>query len=103
MFFDVLYTTTNTWVGGQWYNIMCTYDISTSKQSVYVNGVLENFTTVANCYFNTNTYFGIGAYTAPPRTWFFDGKISSFTVYNKTLTPQEILQNYNATKTRFSL
>ncbi len=100
---NLLYTTTSTWIGGQWYNIVCTYDISTSRQSIYVNGILENFSTIANCYFNTNTYFGLGAYTAPPRTWFFDGQMGSFIIYSKTLSAQEILQNFNATKTRFGI
>jgi hypothetical protein len=100
---SILYTTTNTWVGNQWYNITCTYNILTSIQSIFVNGVLENFTTIANCYFNTNTYFGLGAYSIPPRTWFFNGKIANFMVYKKTLSPTEILQNYNAAKTRFGL
>lgn len=100
---SVLYTTTNNWIGGQWYNIVCTYDISNSKQSIYINGVLENFTTIASCYFNTNTYFTLGSYTSPPRTWFFNGRIGRFDVYNKTLSDGEILQNYNATKTRFGL
>jgi hypothetical protein len=100
---SVLYTTTGTWTGGLWYNITCTYDISTSTQSIYVNGILENFTTIANCYFNTNSYFGIGAYASPTRIWFFNGKISNFTIYTKTLTSQEILQNYNAIKTRYRL
>ena len=100
---SVLYSTTNTWVGGQWYNIVGTYDISTSKQSIYVNGILENFTTVPNCYFNTNTYFGLGAYTAPPTTWFFNGRISNFMVYNKTLSSEEIVKNYNTLKSRFDL
>ena len=100
---SVLYTTTNTWVGGQWYNIMCTYDITTTKQSIYVNGILENSTTIANCYFNTNTYFNLGTYTSPPKTWFFNGKISNFMIYKKTLSSDEILKNYNATKTKFGL
>jgi hypothetical protein len=100
---SILYTTTNTWVGGQWYNIVCTYDITTSRQSIYVNGVLENFITIANCYFNTNTYFSIGAYTAPPTTWFFNGRISNFMVYNKTLSSEEIVKNYNTLKSRFDL
>ena len=98
-----LNTTTNRWEINKWYNITCTYDSATSKKSIYVNGVLENFTTIANCYFNTNTCFGLGAYTAPPRQWFFNGKISNFMVYNKTLSAIEILQNYNAIKTRFGL
>jgi hypothetical protein len=98
---SILYTTTNSWIGGQWYNVTGTYDISTSKQSIYVNGILENFITVANCYFNTNTYFGLGAYTAPPRTWFFNGQMGTFLVYSKTLSDSEVLQNYNVMKTRF--
>jgi len=101
---STVYTTTNNWVGGRWYNIVGTYDISTSRQSIYVNGVFENFVTIANCYFNTNTWFGLGAYTAnPPRIWFLNGRISNFMVHTKTLTPTEILNNYNTTKTRFGL
>jgi hypothetical protein len=102
---STVYTTTNTWVGNQWYNIVCTYDISTSKQSIYVNGVLEGSTTIANCYFNTNTFFGLGGYsdTVNPRQWFFNGKISNFMIYKKTLSSDEILKNYNATKTKFGL
>jgi hypothetical protein len=100
--FSIIYTSTNTWVSGQWYNIMCTYDITTSKQSIYVNGVLENFTTVPNCYFNTNTYFNLGTYTGPPKQWFFNGKIANFIVYKKTLSDNEILQNYNAIKNKIN-
>jgi hypothetical protein len=100
---SVLYTTTNNWVGGQWYNITCTYNISTSTQSIYVNGVFENSTTIANCYFNTNSYFGLGAYSTPSRTWFFSGRLSSFMLYAKTLSAAEILRNYNAIKTRYGL
>jgi len=33
----------------------------------------------------------------------FEGKISSVKVYNRALTPQEVQQNYNATKSRFGL
>jgi hypothetical protein len=100
---SVLYSTTNNWIGGRWYNIVCTYNISNSKQSIYVNGVLENFTTIASCYFNTNTYFSLGAYTSPPRIWFFNGRIGRFDIYIKTLSDDEVLQNYNAHKSRFGL
>ena len=34
---------------------------------------------------------------------YWDGNIASIKVYNRALTPQEIQQNYNATKTRFGL
>jgi hypothetical protein len=99
---SVLYSTTNTWIGGQWYNIVGTYDISTSRQSIYVNGILEGSTTIANCYFNTNTYFNLGTYTNPPKQWFFNGKIANFMVYKKTLSDNEILQNYNTIKNKIN-
>jgi hypothetical protein len=98
---STIYTTTNTWVGGSWYNVVISYDITTSKQSIYVNGVLENFRTIANCYFNTNTYFNLATYTGPPKQWFFNGKMSNFMVYKKTLSSNEILQNYDAIKKRY--
>jgi hypothetical protein len=34
---------------------------------------------------------------------YFDGKIAKASVYNRALSTQEVLQNYNATKTRFGL
>jgi hypothetical protein len=33
----------------------------------------------------------------------FKGNISNLEIYNRALTPTEILQNYNATKSRFAL
>jgi hypothetical protein len=33
--------------------------------------------------------------------WPFNGRISSVLIYNRVLTATEILQNYNATKSRF--
>lgn len=35
--------------------------------------------------------------------YFWDGNISTTMVYNKALTAQEVLQNFNVTKTRFGL
>jgi hypothetical protein len=34
---------------------------------------------------------------------YFSGNTSNVTIYNRTLSSQEVLQNYNATKTRFGL
>jgi hypothetical protein len=101
--FSVTYTTTNLWEANKWYNITGTYDITTSRLSLYVNGKRESFTTIANCYFNTNTYYGLGAYTNPPRTWFYPVRIASYYVYVKTLTDDEVLQNYLTFKRKFEL
>mgnify|MGYP000900335743 FL=1 len=34
---------------------------------------------------------------------FFTGRIAQVQMYNRALTQQEVLQNYNATKSRFGL
>ena len=36
-------------------------------------------------------------------TWYCDGQIGAIQIYNKALTAQEVKQNYNALKGRFSL
>ena len=100
--FGIIYSTTNNWVANNWYNITCTYNILTSTMSLYVNGILEGTSTSLNCYFNTNTYFNLGTYSSPGKTWFLPARINNFMVYTKTLSPQEVLQNYNVLKSRFN-
>jgi len=101
---DNLLTTTNNWVAGKWYNIYCTYESSTGTKSIYVNGVKENSISGVNgSYLNTSTYFGLGAYSSPSRTWYLKGRIAGAFVYGKTLSQSEISQNYNTTKSRFGL
>lgn len=100
---SIIYSTTSNWVANRWYNIVGTYDISTSVLSLYVNGVSESTTTIANCYFNTNTYFNIGTYSSPGKTWFLPARINNFMVYTKTLSSSEVLQNYNVLKPKFEL
>jgi hypothetical protein len=97
-----LNTTTNRWEINKWYNITCTYDSTTSKKSIYVNGILENSTTNSNNFFNTRDYFSLFVYSFPFNQYFFPCKFSCFMLYTKTLTDGEVLQNYNAMKSRYS-
>lgn len=78
------------------------------ENTLYVNGNLT--TALSNpvpgyASNNTNTfandYFYVG--TRGGATYFSDMNISGIQIYNKVLTSQEILQNYNTTKTRFGL
>lgn len=45
----------------------------------------------------------IGALNTSPAIWYYNGKIGSIMIYKKALNSNEILQNFNATKTRFGL
>jgi hypothetical protein len=73
--------------------------------SLYKNGQILNgvtYGTAGIITYTTNQFnigFRVTSGTADP----FSGRISITQVYNRTLSPTEVLQNYNATKTRFGL
>lgn len=70
--------------------------------AVYVNGVLNASTTSAGNQSGTSSAFYIGTYTDSGAEA-FPGRIYNCQVYNRVLTNDEILQNYNAQKSRFGL
>jgi hypothetical protein len=94
--------TTNTW-----YHISVVYN-RTDKVYLYVNGVLDSSATISQFQavdFQSNYNFRIGSYgdASNNPSYFLNGSLSQFQIYNRILTQQEILQNYNATKTRYGL
>ena len=84
---------------GVWYYVAITRNGTSVR--IYVNGV--DTTTSAGNHINpasSSENFRLAVYAA---SIYMNGKISNFASYNRALTPTEILQNYNATKTRFGL
>ena len=79
-----------------WHHIVATYDGTTL--SLYRNGSLVGTpaTSTGNIT-NTSKALTIGIRGGQP----FGGRISNTKIYNRALTPQEIQQNYNATKSRY--
>jgi hypothetical protein len=72
----------------------------------YFNSLLINMPYVGGS--ATTAVYGTGGGTVGyrsdgPGLSYFKGNISSVQIYNRALTPQEVLQNYNATKGRFNL
>ena len=95
------------------YNIVITYDdtqlTSLDKINIYVNGNISSKTQP-----NIGTFgpivagpaqFGLGAAIASTNqtSYRYNGRIYNFSLYSKLLSTSEVLQNYNATKSRFGL
>jgi len=94
---------------GRWYNVCVTYNGVDKISKMYINGSLVSTTgipadpaaagdpTFINRNANMclgNTYWGDN---------YLSGSISSAVIYNKELSSNEVLQNYNAHKSRFGL
>jgi hypothetical protein len=94
---------TNFFVGSidNWVNIQITYNYTSGDYNVYKNGVLFTNTTTASGFPLTNAPINIASYSGPPLPW--TGNISVCKIYNRALSSQEVLQNYNALKSRFGL
>jgi hypothetical protein len=84
-----------------------TYD--GSQIALYINGVSVSVASITTYYPQLNnagkswTVGGNYQRTSPTDASFFQGNIGSVSFYNRALTAQEILQNYNAQKSRFGL
>lgn len=89
----------NFFVNNQWVNITCT--ISGTTMSLYRNSILLSQTTFGGVRQTNNAPFVVGYYPGFTNYWL--GGISSIKLYNKALTQEEILQNYNSLKNRFGL
>ena len=89
-----------------WQNI--TYVKNSTSVLGYMNGiqVFNGTSTNSTISYQSNRNLRIGGVisTSPGvGARFFKGNIPQVQVYNKALTAQEVLQNYNATKNRFGL
>ncbi len=67
---------------------------------IYINGVLDN-TSDKSITFSTNNLLYIGGRVDNQNICSMFGKISQTLIYNRTLSATEVLQNFNATKSRF--
>jgi hypothetical protein len=95
--FDAALYTTSAVYRNQWVYVALSKPSGSSSASYYVNGVLAGtgsaYTTPALIPTLLNRGGGL--------TW--KGNCSNIQIYNRALSPTEILQNYNATKGRFLL
>ena len=96
-------TTTTTYFNNRWNHVILT--INSTEAKLYVNSsFLEQYSI---SYSGSNTYstsiggFGTDVNDSTVRNFY--GNVSVGRVYNRVLTAQEVLQNYNALKGRYGL
>jgi len=87
-----------------WYNVVAIFarGEATPQIRLYLNGVFQGsggFGASQTAFTSTPP----GIVRSPCCMPLFTGKLASVSVYSKSLTATEVLQNYNATKTRFGL
>ena len=81
-----------------WYNYVITYGVGKNFR-VYRNGnLLANNTVLSSSWTPTDQYIGYGNLINS-----MSGSYGPLVIYNRDISQQEILQNYNATKIRFGL
>ena len=90
---------TNTW---KYYTV--TYNYSSRTQVVYINGNFVISGVNSNNINHSSLQIARGGQTGSSQLSFYSYlkcQISQLSIYNRTLSAQEILQNYNATKGRY--
>ena len=82
----------------KWLHVVGTLDGSTIK--IYINGIqeLSNSQTINPPSTSTEVLIGRDS-----NVQYFPGRMAGAKLYNKSLTPTEVLQNYKATKARYGL
>jgi hypothetical protein len=96
--FSTTSVSTNTW-----YYISSTWDKSTGEMKIYINGQLDaTRLNVTNSIFNSNKQLSIGSEDGG-YVPVISKNIAQVQVYNRALSASEVLQNYNALKSRFGI
>ena len=106
------YNTNQTYSLTDWKHIIWTYNgsgFTTTNIIIYINSVPytgTNLTVIRNSGATPNvsgSSLALGRVSPTENAYYGKPIIGNFMVYNKVLSPTEVLQNYNATKTRFGL
>ena len=83
---------------GVWNNISAVIDTSAGNIKIYLNGSIITNQSVSSM---STSVSEIGRYV-PANSNFINGNMASYKIYNRELSAAEVLQNYNATRTRYS-
>lgn len=87
----------------RWIHVACTWRDATNTPALYVDGVAQTNSQGGNATATGTNVFNIGKRANSGVGSFYDGKMSLFMMYTKTLSQTEVLQNYEATRGRFGV
>jgi hypothetical protein len=88
----------------KWHHVVCTRN--ESAHHIYIDGISRATGTGGGTWTGSTIWSGMNTQIGnnPNNVgYLFNGSIGLAKIYRKYLTQQEVLQNYNATKTRFGL
>jgi hypothetical protein len=86
-----------------WAQVVATYTSGT--RVLYVNGVAVNSDTQTGTIATNTNGMSVGAYggTSGSSAYFYNGNIGIVRVYNRALSANEVMQNFNATRGRYDI
>jgi len=98
---DLSFTTSSYITANSWYHIVCTYGAGT--KTIYVNGVqVAQVTGVTGTMPSNPTGLFLGCYyNGGPIDFLLNGRIAISRAYDIALTSTQVVENFNAEKTRF--
>jgi len=97
-------TAWSTPVNNTWYNIICIFQPSTNNTTLYQNGINLSSTSASNVGIgNQSNKIILGVRSDFNSTTWLNAYLPNIKIYNRALTSTEILQNFNATRSRFGV
>ena len=88
---------------GIWANVAFTYIASSKILKIFRNGVEVGSATGTAVGVTSPDSMGIGRVATGGQYSYFDGNIGPIQIYNRALSAEEVLYNYNGLKSRFGL
>ena len=93
------YETTYTPTNNEWHYLVGTYN--SPNMVVYLDGNVIGSTNGATSKLDDINNISVGYYVLSSSDYYFNGDISIVQIYNKELSQEQVLQNYNSTKNRY--
>lgn len=86
-----------------WNHYVATYNVSNGSRFRYFNSSLLSPSQSSGVTNTSANRFSIGAFQDTTAQYFFQGKIASVKIYNRSLTVNEIRQNFEAVRGRYGI